>query len=69
MDTLSPARQGHEAALARVHDLAREFLRGLGERSVGPRKSFEELLAALGGPLPEQGAEPRQVIEALSRAT
>ena len=68
MDTLRPARQGHEAALARVHDLAREFLGGLVERPVGPRKSFEELLAALGGPLPEQGAEPRQVIEALARA-
>jgi len=68
MDTLDAALQGRQAALDRVQELAREFLGGLGERPVGPRRSFEELLAALGGPLPEQGAEPRQVIEALAKA-
>ena len=68
MDTPGPNGQGREAALDRVRALAGEFLAGLSERPVGPRQSFEELVAALGGPLPELGAEPAQVVEALAKA-
>jgi glutamate/tyrosine decarboxylase-like PLP-dependent enzyme len=58
----------HADLLKRTADLALEFLDGLPERRVGQSASLEELRAALGGPLPEQGADPREVIEHLARA-
>ncbi len=54
--------------LKRTADLALEFLEGLPERRVGPVISTEELRAALGGPLPERGEDPRAVVEHLVRA-
>ena len=54
--------------LKRTTDLALEFLEGLPERRVGPVISIEELRASLGGPLPEQGEDPRETIEHLVRA-
>ncbi|HEY9420748.1 MAG TPA: aminotransferase class V-fold PLP-dependent enzyme [Thermoanaerobaculia bacterium] len=54
--------------LKRTADLAIEFLEGLPERRVGPAISIEDLRAALGGPLPEQGEDPGQIIEQLVRA-
>ena len=54
--------------LKRTTDLALEFLEGLPERRVGPAVSIEELRASLGGPLPESGEDPREVIEHLVRA-
>jgi glutamate/tyrosine decarboxylase-like PLP-dependent enzyme len=56
-----------DAALDRVRELAREFLTGLPERRVGPRQTFEELVSALGGELPQAGSDPRAVIESLAR--
>ncbi|HEV2851681.1 MAG TPA: aminotransferase class V-fold PLP-dependent enzyme [Thermoanaerobaculia bacterium] len=53
--------------LKRTADLALEFLDGLPERRVGPVIPIEELRASLGGPLPEQGEDPRAVIEDLFR--
>jgi len=57
-----------EAALDRAHDLALEFLKSLPERPVGPRASFDELVAALRSPLPDAGEAPARVIEALAKA-
>jgi glutamate/tyrosine decarboxylase-like PLP-dependent enzyme len=57
-----------EAALDRAHDLAREFLRSLPERSVGARATFDELVGALRGPLPDAGEAPARVIDALAKA-
>lgn len=57
-----------EAALDRAHDLALGFLKSLSERPVGPRASFEELVEALRGPLPDAGEAPVRVIEALAKA-
>jgi glutamate/tyrosine decarboxylase-like PLP-dependent enzyme len=54
--------------LARTVELAQGFLDGLPERRVGPVIRREELHAALAGPLPETGEEPRAVIEHLARA-
>jgi glutamate/tyrosine decarboxylase-like PLP-dependent enzyme len=54
--------------LKRTTDLALQFLDSLPERRVGPKISIEELRAALGGPLPEQGEEPLAVVEQLARA-
>src|SRR5215210_32798 len=54
--------------LKRTADLAIEFLDGLPERRVGPIIPIDELRASLGGPLPERGEDPREVIESLVRA-
>src|SRR6059036_1018875 len=52
--------------LARAHDLARAFLEGVPERFVGPRATPTSLRAALGGALPDLGADPADVIDALA---
>ena len=57
-----------DAALDRAHDLAREFLKSLPDRPVGARAGFSELVAALGGPLPETGEAPARVVDALAKA-
>jgi glutamate/tyrosine decarboxylase-like PLP-dependent enzyme len=54
--------------LRRTADLAIEFLDGLPDRRVGPAASIEDLRAALGGPLPENGEEPLEVVERLVRS-
>jgi len=57
----------HDFVLREAFDQARRFLAGLRERPVGGRASLEELRAALGGPLPEEGVDPRRVVEELAR--
>src|SRR5688572_16962443 len=53
--------------LDRAAGLAREFLAGLPDRPVGPPIAVETLRRTLGGPLPDAGADPVAVIEALAR--
>ena len=53
--------------LARVAELAADHLEAADERHVGPLASFDELRAALGGPLPETGVPAEQVVEELAR--
>ena len=65
---LTPADEERERALNRAHEIASAFLKSLPERPVGPRATFEELVGALGGPLPLRGDEPTRVIDALARA-
>src|SRR6059036_3454785 len=52
--------------LGRAHDLARAFLEGVPERFVGPRATPTSLRAALGGALPDLGADPADAIDALA---
>ena len=47
---------------------ARVFLAGLPDRPVGPRATLEELRAALGGPLADDGMDPARVVSELARA-
>jgi glutamate/tyrosine decarboxylase-like PLP-dependent enzyme len=47
---------------------AAEFLEGLPERRVAPTATAGELREVLGGPLPEDPLEPRQVVADLARA-
>jgi glutamate/tyrosine decarboxylase-like PLP-dependent enzyme len=47
---------------------AAEFLEGLRERRVVPTATAEELRKELGGPLPDEPHEPRQVVAELARA-
>ncbi len=53
-------------ALTRAHELAAEFLAGLGERPVWPRATFEEMLATYDRPMPEEGLDPVAVVEELA---
>ncbi len=59
---------GDDRLLKRTTELALEFLETLPHRRVGPIVPIEELRAALGGPLPEQGEEPLATVERLARA-
>ena len=43
--------------LHQTADYAADFLSTLDDRPIRPEASAEELFAALGGPLPEEGAE------------
>jgi glutamate/tyrosine decarboxylase-like PLP-dependent enzyme len=56
------------AALDRARAIAGEFLRSLPERPVAARATFEELVRALGGPLPEASEEPVSVINDLAKS-
>jgi glutamate/tyrosine decarboxylase-like PLP-dependent enzyme len=56
-----------DAALERAAELAREFLNGLADRPVGRPVDVESLRRTLGGALPDDGEDPRAVIEALAR--
>jgi glutamate/tyrosine decarboxylase-like PLP-dependent enzyme len=53
--------------LLRTAELAADFVDSLGTRRVFPDTSVEQLGAALGGALPEQGADPLEVVEQLAR--
>ena len=54
--------------LGEAFDHALAYLEGLPERPLASRASLAELREALGGPLPEQPREPREVIAALATA-
>ena len=51
-----------------VADHATRFLSSLDERSVGPEAGYDELVEALGGPLPEAGEDDAQVLRELIAA-
>ena len=46
-------------------DYAADFIETLDERPIRPEADVEELTTALGGPLPEDGMDPRAVVAAL----
>jgi glutamate/tyrosine decarboxylase-like PLP-dependent enzyme len=51
--------------LGRTAQHADEFMRTLDDRSVGPRATVEDIVEALGGPLPEAGVADEQVLAEL----
>jgi glutamate/tyrosine decarboxylase-like PLP-dependent enzyme len=53
--------------LARTAELAADHLESIGDRHAGAVTGFDELHAALGGPLPEAATPPEQVVEELAR--
>ncbi len=57
-----------DEVLRRAAELATEFLRELPNRHVGARADRSALMAAMSGPLPEDGEDPLTVIEALASA-
>lgn len=54
-------------ALDAAHRGAAAFLATLEERPVWPRATLDEMLAAFGGPLPQDGADAASVVEQLAR--
>jgi glutamate/tyrosine decarboxylase-like PLP-dependent enzyme len=57
-----------EAAMRRAAELGLDYLTSLADRHVGPRADAAALRERLGGPLPEAGTDPTEVIERLSEA-
>lgn len=55
-----------QRALAAAHDAADRFLVGLPDRPVWPRAGLDEMLAALGGPLPEEGIDAEDLVTDLA---
>jgi glutamate/tyrosine decarboxylase-like PLP-dependent enzyme len=55
-----------DAALARAAELAREFVATLPDRPVHATTSLAVLRERFGGPLPDDGEDPVQVVEALA---
>ena len=55
-----------QAPIDVAHDRAGRYLTGLPGRAVHATATMSELRTALGGPLPEQGEDPRQVIAELA---
>jgi glutamate/tyrosine decarboxylase-like PLP-dependent enzyme len=53
--------------LARTAELAADHLETIGDRHAGPIAGFDELRAALGGPLPAAGVPAAEVVEELAR--
>jgi glutamate/tyrosine decarboxylase-like PLP-dependent enzyme len=54
--------------LRRTAELAEAHVGGLGERRVGASASYEDVLAALDAPLPENGCPPEQAVDQLVAA-
>ena len=63
----STRRSTDRVLLQRTAQLAADFLESLDERPVAPRVGRDELLASLGGPLPQTGLPATDVIEDLAR--
>jgi glutamate/tyrosine decarboxylase-like PLP-dependent enzyme len=57
-----------EPVLDRAAELAKDYLASLSERRVAPAVDLHALRAAMGGPLPEDGDDPSDVIARLARA-
>jgi glutamate/tyrosine decarboxylase-like PLP-dependent enzyme len=58
----------HRELFRRAAQLAADWLERLPERHVGARATREELIDALGGPLPERGEAPAAALEWFARA-
>src|SRR5512140_966216 len=57
----------HEPLLRRALELSLDYLRSLDDRPAGARAGREELVAALGGALPDAGEDPLRALERLAR--
>lgn len=62
----APVRTDLYAALPRAMELATEYLAGLPHRTVDASTSYDEVVDALSGPLPDQGTNAVSVAEQLA---
>jgi glutamate/tyrosine decarboxylase-like PLP-dependent enzyme len=58
-------RDDYEAALRRAADHALDWLGSVGERPIPPTMNVDEIAKAVGGPLPDHGADPAEVVDLL----
>ena len=58
----------YEAALDAATRHAKDWLATVGDRSVPPRATVDDVLATLAGPLPEAGEDPTAVVDELADA-
>jgi glutamate/tyrosine decarboxylase-like PLP-dependent enzyme len=55
-----------DEALARAAEHARAWLSSLDQRRIGPSATADDLAAVFGGPLPNQGCDPVEVVDRLA---
>ena len=60
--------EGARQLLERTAEIAADYVESLGERPVFPEVTPEQLREALGGPLPEEPLDAREVVEQLAEA-
>ena len=56
----------HSDVLTAAHQLAQQYLSTVADRHVGGTATLDQLRSALGGPLPERGADPVEVLQQLA---
>ena len=57
----------HRDVLSAAHQLAQQYLTTVADRHVGGTATLAELRSTLGGPLPERGADPVEVLQRLAQ--
>jgi glutamate/tyrosine decarboxylase-like PLP-dependent enzyme len=63
---MTAREEAYEESLSRAHEHVRRWLASIDERPVGPRVTVSDLLGGLGGPLPERGLDPADVVDELA---
>ena len=58
--------EAYDESLAKAHEHVRRWLSSLDKRPVGPRVTANDLLDEFGGPLPEHGTDPVDVVDELA---
>ena len=58
--------EAYDESLAKAHEHVRRWLSSLDKRPVGPRVTANDLLDEFGGPLPEHGMDPVDVVDELA---
>ena len=59
-------REHYEDALRRASDHALHWLDSVDERPIPPTMTADEVAAAVGGPLPDAGLDPAEVVDLLA---
>jgi glutamate/tyrosine decarboxylase-like PLP-dependent enzyme len=58
--------KAYDESLARAFEHVRLWLSSIDDRPIGPRATASQLLDGLGGPLPERGMDPADVVDELA---
>lgn len=58
--------EAYDESLAKAHEHVRRWLSSVDERPIGPRVTATDLLDDVGGPLPQHGMDPADVVDELA---